>query len=368
MKVEVDAPSLAQAMSQITVVVNKRVTNPLLTNVLMTAKGGKLRLTGTDNFIGGSVIIAAKVEVEGQCAVEAARLYTLSNALPKKTVKLTERGSKIELRCGSSKYNLMMLPGDDFPAMPRIAKSAKRIEVSTELLLDCVKWTEHGMANDEHRPHLSGMLIDVAADGSCNVVSCDGSQLVKATALFEDSKAFQAFIPHRAVGALKKLCDQGSETIHLAYTASHVFFWTGDVGYNARMLGGDPIPYDRVIPDDKTHADASVKRQDFADAVKRILAMDDMAITLFIDKKKMRLSASSAQAGDGTETLAAGMKGKPLQVSVSAKDLSDAVGVLSGDRVALHLWGENKPVMIRSLDADDAHGVQALLMPMVQDE
>ena len=367
MKVDVSSVDLASALDLVLPTVDRKNANPLLTNVLLTATAGKLKVTGTDNFIGGSVTVAAEVSEEGAAAVEAHRLHAVASNLPKtKRVGLRHMGPHVELKCGSSKYKLMALDADEFPTMPRVTKSAVRRVFAAQELLDCILWTSHGMTNDPNRPHLSGLLLDADAAGGMNVVACDGHQLVKANLQLGDGKEFQAFIPYRAVPPLRRLCAD-SEEVSMAYTATHVFFWEGTTGFNARMLGGDPIPYASIAPSEATAVDATVDCKEMIGALKRLASIEQTAIDIFVQGKSVLLSAQAAAAGEGTEKLAASTRGKPLQVAFSLKDLSAIFAVMGTEKAAIHLWGEKSPGMFRPVGDDEDHTVSAVLMPLVAD-
>lgn len=367
MKIELDAKELATAMARVAPVINRKVTNPLLTNVLITATKSGVKFTGTDEFMGGSTkVTSAKVIQEGAVAIEAARLHTLANGLPAKTVKLTEKANAVELRCGKSKYNLLMLEAEEFPPQPKVVKGARRIKVPPDQLLDCIRWSEHAMGQEETRAHLKGALLDLSAGGGCNLVTCDGSQLVKAHTQFDEDKPFTVFLPDRAVAVLKKMCETTDEdVVTIAQHKAHLFFWTPDVGYSAKLLQADPLPYDKIIPTTKPTVTARVNRRLMEQAVKRILAMEDVVVTMMIDSKKVRLTAANATAGSGIEDVKSTTKGKPLQVAFNARDFSDAVSAFDGDEIDLMLWAEDKPAVVVDLN-DEQHRATALLMPMSQ--
>lgn len=370
MKVEIAAPDFGELIQKASVAISRKTSDQILLNVLLVAGNGLLRATGTDGFVGGSATAQAAVDEDGAVAVDAARLLRLAEALPKKkTVKLTLKNDKMELRCGPSRYHILYLPAEDFPQPARLPKGKKHVSLSTAELAECVRWAEHGMANDDNRLHLSGMLLDLFDDGTCNVVSCDGYQLIKATAKFDDVAPMRTFIPYRAIPALRKLCDQGTGTINLASTSTHTFFWIKSVGYSAKKLkSDDPIPYNNIIPKSNRHAGASVDRQKFLSALKRITAVHDTNVTLFIDKKKLKLTAQSSVAGDGSESMAAKTTGKPLQIMLSAKDIQNSLSAIPTERVLLHFWGEKLPVMICPDDDGADHSVQCVHMPLAQDE
>lgn len=365
MKFEIEAEVLASAMQRIMVAINRKVTIPLLLNVLVTAEKRGVRFTGTDNFLGGGLTVPAKVSEEGSVAIDAARLLTLAQALPKKPAILTEKENAVELRCGKSRYNLLKLPAEDFPSLPRMPKGTPRRELTTSVTLEAIKWIEHGMGTDESRAHLCGITMKVRADGHAEFVATDGHKLIKSTAKYEAGPEMSLFIPARAVAALRKLCEQGDETFHLGVSATHLFLWTGATGYNAKMLEGDLLKYEALFPTAKPSTKATIPRSEFVAALKRILTMDDSEILLFLDSKRITLSARNVAAGDGVEEVAGEVTGSPIEVGLFGRDLANTVAQFSGEQVGIFAWGEKKPILVTPTDLDETHTVTGVMMPLV---
>ena len=106
---------LLEALQSVIGVVERRQTMPILSNVLLSARENRLRVTGTDLEV--ELVAAAEVSVQqvGDITVPGRKLLDIVRALPEKTaVTLTREGEKVVLRGGRSRFTLSSLPAANF--------------------------------------------------------------------------------------------------------------------------------------------------------------------------------------------------------------------------------------------------------------
>ena len=82
MRVTIERTSFLRALNHVQSVVERRNTIPILSNVLIQAAGGNLRLTATDLDIEIVETVAAEVGKEGAATVPAHMLYDIVRKLP----------------------------------------------------------------------------------------------------------------------------------------------------------------------------------------------------------------------------------------------------------------------------------------------
>ena len=103
MKVSATREHLLEALQSVIGVVERRQTMPILSNVLLSARDNRLRVTGTDLEV--ELVAAAEVSVQqaGDITVPGRKLLDIVRTLPDKTnVTLTREGEKVVLRGGRS--------------------------------------------------------------------------------------------------------------------------------------------------------------------------------------------------------------------------------------------------------------------------
>ena len=118
MRVTVERAQLVKSLTHVHRVVERRNTIPILSNVLIRAEGGELKLKATDLDLEVSESVPAMVEEPGATTVPAHMIYDIVRKLPDGAqVELATRadGATLDIRSGRSKFALQMLPESDFP-------------------------------------------------------------------------------------------------------------------------------------------------------------------------------------------------------------------------------------------------------------
>ena len=96
-------------------VVERRQTMPVLANVLLSARDGRLAITGTDLEV--ELVAATKVSLEqpGDITVPGRKLLDIFRALPDGvSVTLSTEGERVIVRAGRSRFTLSTLPAAEF--------------------------------------------------------------------------------------------------------------------------------------------------------------------------------------------------------------------------------------------------------------
>ena len=117
MKFSIQREALLQPITQVVGVVERRQTLPVLANFLMSARDGRLSITGTDMEVELITSIEADVQIEGDITVPARKLVDIVRMLPE-DVKITAvlEGDKMTVSSGRGRYTLATLPANEFPA------------------------------------------------------------------------------------------------------------------------------------------------------------------------------------------------------------------------------------------------------------
>ena len=82
MKFSIQREKLLQPITQVVGVVERRQTLPVLANFLMSVRGGKLSITGTDMEVELITSIDAEAQSEGETTVPARKLVDIVRMLP----------------------------------------------------------------------------------------------------------------------------------------------------------------------------------------------------------------------------------------------------------------------------------------------
>ena len=206
MKFSVSKEKLLEGLQTVQNVVSTRTTLPILSNVLLQAGEGGVRLTTTDLDVGISDSIDAAVEKPGSTTLPARRLFGIVRELPAAEVVVDVDSKNVaSIRCGQSFFKILGLPEEEFPPLPRF-ENAREFTLSQKQLGDALKKTSYAISTDETRYVLNGILFSFK-ENKLTMVATDGRRLalVDLEVEFARSQEADIIVPSKCVAELARL-------------------------------------------------------------------------------------------------------------------------------------------------------------------
>src|SRR5438067_8698733 len=121
MRFTISREKLQEGLTAVTATIPAKTTLPVLANILVETTERGIRLSGTDLDIAVSTEVAADVETAGAITIPAKKLSEIARELPPSPVKIAAAGEqRVTLECGRSRFKLLGLPKDEFPAFPGV--------------------------------------------------------------------------------------------------------------------------------------------------------------------------------------------------------------------------------------------------------
>ena len=117
MKVSFLSNNLSDKISFLNHAVSARGQLPILSNLLLEAKNGKLFLSATDLEIGIQTSIAVNVEKEGKTTVPAKNFSDLFLNLGSQKITLSLEGETLKLTGEKTKASFQTMSPEDFPKL-----------------------------------------------------------------------------------------------------------------------------------------------------------------------------------------------------------------------------------------------------------
>src|SRR6266849_7129003 len=119
MEFSVTKSALLNALSTTQGVVERKTTIPILSNLLVEAKGSHLTITATDLELSIRTSCEAKIKKDGAGTIPAKKLIELVRLLPEGEIrfKLLEN-HWVEIVCDRKAYKMVGMSKDNFPTLP----------------------------------------------------------------------------------------------------------------------------------------------------------------------------------------------------------------------------------------------------------
>ncbi|HTR16290.1 MAG TPA: DNA polymerase III subunit beta [Acetobacteraceae bacterium] len=372
MKFKADRATLLKALAHIQSVAEKRNTIPILANVLISVRDGRLSLTATDMEIAVVEEVAASTLQNGSTTAPAATLYEIVRKLPDGAeVELDHPGgdAQLALRAGRFATSLVVLPTDDFPSMTA-GQLPCHFHLPALTLRGLIDRTRFAISTEETRYYLNGIYLHATeSDGQkvLRAVATDGHRLARVEEpLPEGAGAMPGVIvPRKTVAELRKLLDEESGEIEIGLSDTRIQFKVGPITLTSKLIDGTFPEYERVIPQDNDKV-LRVGKKDFSDAVARVAAISSersRPVKLSLARDLLVLSAASPEQGTASEELDGDRvtyDAGPLEIGFQARYLNDITDQIS-ESVEFRFADGSAPTVVR--DAADSSALY-VLMPM----
>src|SRR5262249_50320329 len=184
MKINVERSAFLKALGHVQSVVERRNTIPILSNVLIQAAKGQLKLTATDLDIEIVESIAADVLRNGAATAPAHMLYDIVRKMPDgaqvQAELLAGDSGRLSVSAGSVRFELGCLPQEDFPPMSAGALPHRCRLVASDLMA-LIEKTRFAISTEETRFYLNGIYLHAAKEKQprMRAVATDGHRLAR---------------------------------------------------------------------------------------------------------------------------------------------------------------------------------------------
>ena len=369
MRVTLERSNLLKSLNHVQRVVERRNTIPILSNVLLQAEDGQLRLKATDLDLEVTETVAAVVEQAGATTVPAHMLYDIVRKLPDGAEVMLSKSddSTLNITSGKSQFKLQILPETDFPDLTA-GEFSHTFRIQATSLKGLIDRTQFAISTEETRYYLNGIYFhSVEDDGELvlRAVATDGHRLARAQidAPVGSEGMPGIIIPRKAVGEIQRLLEDpdGSVTIELSDTKIRLTLET--LVLTSKLIDGTFPDYNRVIPANNDKQ-LSLERTVFTSAVDRVSTVSSdrgRAVKLSISNDRLILSVNNPDSGSAEEEIAVGYANEDLEIGFNSKYLLDITNQLTSEETIFMLADSGSPTLIRD---SVENGAIYVLMPM----
>jgi DNA polymerase-3 subunit beta len=348
-------------------VVERKSTIPILSNLLVEAKGSRLTITATDLELSIRTSCEAKIKKEGAGTIPAKKLFELMRLLPEGEIKFKLLDNHwVQVTADRKTYKLVGMSKDNFPALPAFPHAL--VKISAKLLADVIAKTTFAISLEESRYTLNGALL-VLKPNSITMVATDGHRL----AMVEKDHKFEGFstetrvlVPKKAMTEVQRLAaESGDESVEFAQDESHLFFQFGGRLLTSRKLTGQFPNYEAVLPRDANKT-VALERVELQEALRRVSQLADQrshAVKFMLSKEGLELSASSPEYGEAKEVIEKEFKGETISIGFNAQYLLDFLAAAADGPISFELKDEQSAGQLRPL-ADETTRYRYVVMPM----
>jgi DNA polymerase III subunit beta len=350
-------------------IIEKKTTLPILSNILIEAKGSKIKITATDlDIIYSEEIPLQELKKEGSTTTSASILYDILRKLEaNSTIELSvQETSKLKLISGNSKFNLLCISSDNFPLSDE-KFDQKPFIISSKSMLKLLNKTKISISNDETRHYLNGIYLHkINIDNKLYLcgVATDSHRLSSSSLEVNENIDFESIIlPKKTIFQLIHLLEQSVGNIKIANNKSKIKFEIEGGILVSKVIDGRFPDYTKVVPKDNNKT-LEIKLSEFKNSIERVATVSlnrKEGLKMNISKDALQLTVSSPSSGEGIESINAKFDSDDMSVSFNSRYLVDIASQIENDSIIIALKDPGSPALIRDLSDKNSFHV---VMPM----
>jgi DNA polymerase III subunit beta len=365
MKFTITRDNLQQGLAAVAASIPTRTTLPVLSNILVEARDGMVRMSGTDLDIAVSVEVPAEIEEPGAITVPAKKFQELARELPEHPAHVVTKADRLELMCGRATFRLNGMAKEEFPTFPSVDFS-RSWRAAGETLHRMIRHTTFAVSTEESRPILNGVLWQLS-DHEMRMVATNGHRLARIGVQAQSATAPKAdlIVPPKALAQVERLF-AAEEEIEVARSENHLGFRAGGKEVYTRLIEGPYPNYEQVIPKDNDK-NAIVDRSAFVQALRRmaVVASDQThRVRLSFGGPQVRFSVETPDLGEAQEELEIQYDGEPLEIGFNAGYLLEVLRYMPTDEVRLTFKASERAVTLEPVGNGGAPDYLCLVMPL----
>ena len=369
MKFIVSSSALLKQLASINGVVTNNPVVPILENFLFEINDSTLTITASD--LETSMITELQVEAKesGRIAAPAKILIETLKNLPDQPVTFTidEETYTIEISSSNGRYKLSGENATDFPRVP-VVKGGSAIEIPSNVLSRAINKTIFAVSNDELRPAMTGIFVQLRSD-NVTFVATDGHRLLRfrRTDIVTAQEA-SLIIPRKAFTLLKSTLPSEATAVRMEFNQSNAFFSFDNIRMICRLIDERYPDYENVIPVQNPNK-LVIDRAALLSSVRRISIYSNKTthqIRLKLSGSELQVSAEDLDfSNEANERLTCQYDGEDMEIGFNAKFLIEMLNNIDADEISFELSTPNRAGLLMPLANEDNENVLMLVMPVM---
>ncbi len=372
MKFVVSSTELLKHLNAISRVISSKNTLPILDNFLFKIEGTTLLITASDL----ETTLITKIDLEhsaadGLIAVQAKIMLDTLKEFPEQplTFNIDLETFAVEILSANGKFSIVGHNGEDFPSLPSLAENHNALNLPHDLLLAGINKTLFATADDELRPVMNGIFVELSTEEIAFVAS-DAHKLVRYKrndVKYTDKASF--ILPKKPASLLKSLLPREDSDVKLEFDDKNAFFTLNGFKLVCRLVEGKYPAYNSVIPTNNPN-ELVIDRVEFFTTLKRVSVFANQAsnlVRLKLNPSELIVSAQDIDfAISAVETIKCEYEGQSMEIGFKSTFLVEILSNLSSEHVKLKLSDPSRAGLLLPAEKElEYEDVLMLLMPMM---
>jgi len=371
MKFIASSSALLSHLQAISRVINSKNTLPILDCFLLKIEGLKLTATASDTettLVTNFDLIEA--DRDGSFAIPAKTLLDSLRELSEQplTIEIDENSLEVTIYYQNGKYKFVAQNGDEFPRLKELKENSSNLEIPAAVLLNGINSTVFASADDELRPVMNGVVLDITTE-DVTFVASDSHKLVrlKNSSIHGEQKSM-LIIPKKPSNLLRAILPKETGGVIISFDDSNVVFRLSNYTVFCRLVEGRFPNYNVVIPQNNPYK-VLVDRISLLNTLKRVAIFANQSsslVKMVITDNKIELTTQDIDfSTSAEETISCQYEGERITIGFKAQFIIDIVSNLNTQEIVLELADPSRAGLFLPLQNEENEDLLMLLMPML---
>jgi DNA polymerase-3 subunit beta len=373
MKFVVSSMELLSHLQAISRVISSKNTLPILDNFLFSLEDGVLEITASD--LESTLITKVQLNNTDGSGMIAVPARILTDTLKEfsdipLTFEVNTDTLMIVIQSENGKFSIMGQNGAEFPQMPVIKDDQKEsLTLDPEVLLSGINKTLFATADDELRPVMNGIFMELSSD-DITFVASDAHKLVRYKRTDAKAEAVSSFIlPKKPASLLKNILPKEENSVLLEFDEKNASFTLTEYKLVCRLVEGNYPSYNSVIPTNNPYK-MTIDRVSLYNTLKRVSVFSNQAsnlVKLALTGNMVNISAQDIDFSiSANERLSCQYEGEDMEIGFKSTFLIEILANLASGEVILEMSDPTRAgILLPAESENENEDVLMLLMPMM---
>ncbi|MDE2144958.1 MAG: DNA polymerase III subunit beta [Patescibacteria group bacterium] len=327
---------------------------PVLSNVLLKADDGQIKMMATNLELAITSKVPGKVTEDGGVSVPYGIFSGIINNLATERINVESENNNLEVKTDNYNASIQGLGEEEFPIFPKIKEESNFLEINSSILKDNLRKVVIAAEISEIRPEISGVLL-IAELEQIKLVATNSFRLAEAVVKRSQFKnnfnqGMKVIIPLKTAEEIIRIV-KDEQVVKIYLDENQILIKTEDVEIISRLIEGTYPDYEAIIP--KTvESQAIVEKNELINALKLasvFAARSNDVKIVSKEGKYLEIYSGSSNLGENNYSIPAEIAGE-FKIGFNWRFLLDGVRVSDGEKIIIKLSSQGKPALISSTD------------------
>lgn len=377
MKLVCTQENFKKAISVVDKITSKQITLPILKNILLETKDGRLIFSATNLEIGIVSKIGAKIEREGKIAIPSRLISEFVGNLPKEeNIEIALDGQVLSINCGKYKAKINCLDSEDFPIIPE-RKGENQLIIRNGKFKDIINKSLSSVSLNDIRVEFTGVNLSFS-ENRVYFAATDSFRLseyeveIEENDFYKEIKDTSVIIPAETLRELNKILHNGDDEDNVLITIENnqIFFDINDIKIVSRLVNGKYPPYKQIIPSE-FKSEILINKGELLQSIKIASVFTkktDGEINIVIgDDKTMVVKSGLQESGENQTDLMIEKKGENQDFVLNPRYLLDGLNTMDSFKIRIMANDNVSPVILKMVNDKDGKVVDNfiyIIMPI----